>query len=65
MSKIRFRPITLLVVIFIVFGLFLTACQPAATEEPAAPEEPAVEEPAEVAAGSVGIVLPTKNEPRW
>ena len=70
MNIIRFRPITLLVMMIMVFGLFLTACQPAATEEPPAAEEPAVEEPAaeepaEVEAGSVGIVLPTKNEPRW
>jgi putative multiple sugar transport system substrate-binding protein len=53
-----------------VFGLILAACAPAATEEPAAPEEPAAEEPtaeepAEVKAGSVGIVLPTRDEPRW
>jgi putative multiple sugar transport system substrate-binding protein len=60
MSNIRFRPITLLVAFIIVFSLLLAACQPAATEEPTAPEEPA-----EVMAGSVGVVLPTKNEPRW
>ncbi len=38
-----------------------------ATEAPAAEatEAPAAEEPVEVAAGSVGIVLPTKEEPRW
>ncbi|MGB2911152.1 MAG: substrate-binding domain-containing protein, partial [Anaerolineales bacterium] len=70
MNIIRFRPITLLVMMIMVFGLFLTACQPAATEEPPAFEEPAAEEPAaeepvEVKAGSVGIVLPTKDEPRW
>ena len=70
MNIIRFRPITLLVMMIMVFGLFLTACQPAATEAPPAAEEPAAEEPAaeepaEVEAGSVGIVLPTKNEPRW
>ncbi|MGD9093794.1 MAG: hypothetical protein PVF74_13170, partial [Anaerolineales bacterium] len=74
MSNMRFRPITLLVAFILVFGLILTACQPAATEEPAAEEpaaeepaaeEPAAEEPAEVEAGSVGIVLPTKEEPRW
>ena len=75
MSNSRFRSITLLVAIIMVFGLLLAACQPAATEvvvtpEEAAPEEPApeveeTEEPAEVAAGSVGIVLPTREEPRW
>ena len=60
MSKIRIRPITLLVAFIMVFSLLLAACQPAATEEPAAAEEPA-----EVMAGSVGVVLPNKNEPRW
>ena len=70
MRSIRYHPITLLVALVIVFGLILAACQPAATEAPAASEEaateePAPEEPAEVAAGSVGIVLPTREEPRW
>ena len=59
MSNIRIRPIMVIAVFIMAFGLFLTACQPAATEEPAA------EEPAEVKAGTVGVVLPTKNEPRW
>ena len=36
-----------------------------AEEEAEAPAEEEVEAPAEVAAGSVGIVLPTKEEPRW
>ena len=65
MKKIRYRPIMMVVTIVMVFGLLLAACAPAATEEPAAPEEPAPEEPAAVGAGSVGIVLPTRNEPRW
>ncbi len=41
--------------------------EPAATEAPEEEpmEEPAEEEPPEVAAGSVGIVLPTREEPRW
>ncbi len=42
----------------------LTACQPAATEAPAA-EAPAAAAPAEEAKLAVGIVLPTKDEPRW
>jgi len=70
MRNNRYRPIMMVVTIIMVFGLILAACAPAATEEPAAPEEPAAEEPtaeepAEVKAGSVGIVLPTRDEPRW
>jgi len=73
MSNKLFRPISLLVTIIMFFGLILAACspapppEPAVTEEPAAPEEPvATEEP--VVSGeklAVGIVLPTKDEPRW
>ncbi|MEE9189023.1 MAG: hypothetical protein V3U36_06620 [Anaerolineales bacterium] len=49
-----------------VFGLVISACAPAATEEPAAPGEPATEEPAakqpaEVEAGSVGIVMDNQS----
>jgi putative multiple sugar transport system substrate-binding protein len=62
----------ILFTLLIVAGFVLAACQPAATEEAppeeAAPEEAApegAEEPAEVAAGTVGIVLPTREEPRW
>jgi hypothetical protein len=52
----------MLVSIFMVFGLVISAFSPAATEEPAAPGEPSIEEPApkqpaEVEAGSVGIVI--------
>ncbi len=61
---------------FLVLTFVLAACAPAATpapavEEPAAAEpaaaEPAVAEPAAAEAGklAVGIVLPTKDEPRW
>ena len=59
-----------LLLIALLAMLALVACGGTATqtEEPAA-EEPAAEEPAgeEAAAvsGSVGIVLPTKDEPRW
>jgi putative multiple sugar transport system substrate-binding protein len=55
--------------IFVLAAMVLAACQPAATEAPpveteaAPPEE--TEAPPEVAAGSVGVVLPTKEEPRW
>ena len=51
----------------IIAASVLTACQPAATEEAAVAEEPAMEEaaPAEDASLAVGIVLPTKDEPRW
>ena len=64
------KKLFLLMSIFVIAAMVLAACQPAATEEPAAPEEPAPEEPApeepaEVGSGLVGIVLPTKDEPRW
>lgn len=51
----------------IIAASVLTACQPAATEEAAMAEEPVMEEaaPAEEASLAVGIVLPTKDEPRW
>jgi putative multiple sugar transport system substrate-binding protein len=59
MKNIRW--ITLLLLLM---ALVLVACGgDEATEEPEA-ETPA-EEPPEVAEGSVGIVLPTKEEPRW
>ena len=51
----------------IVIVAMLAACQPAAapTQAPAA-EQPAVEQPAaDPNALAVGIVLPTKDEPRW
>ena len=47
-----------MVVVFSMVGS-LVGCKPAAEEEAVAPVEEAV------AAGSVGIVLPTKDEPRW
>ncbi len=51
MSKIR--SISLLVAIMVVFSLLLAACQETA------------EEPEEGVTGSVGVVLPTREEPRW
>ena len=68
MRNIRFRPITLLVVIIMVFGLLLAACQPAATEQAPPPEvatEVATEAPAPAEKLGVGVVLPTREEPRW
>jgi len=72
---IKKRSVYALLSIFVVVALFLSACS-GATPAPAtqAPEEPAAEEPAaeEPAAeeppavtGKVGIVLPTRDEPRW
>jgi putative multiple sugar transport system substrate-binding protein len=57
----------LLAALFILASI-LTACAPAAPATEAAPAEPAATEPpaAEPATAlSVGIVLPTKYEPRW
>ncbi|NMC46222.1 MAG: sugar ABC transporter substrate-binding protein [Chloroflexi bacterium] len=55
--------------VLVIFAMLLSACGTAATEEPAAAEEAAPaesmeEEPAGEAL-AVGIVLPTKDEPRW
>jgi ABC-type xylose transport system substrate-binding protein len=70
MRKNRFRPITLLVVMFMLFGLLLAACAPAATPEaPVAteevPEVEVTEAPPAEGEFAVGIVLPTREEPRW
>jgi putative multiple sugar transport system substrate-binding protein len=70
MSKKLFRPITILVAIIMVFGLVLTACStPAEETAPAddapAADAPAADAPASDVTGKVGIVLPTKDEPRW
>jgi putative multiple sugar transport system substrate-binding protein len=80
MSKKYLRTLIMLTVLFALSAFVLTACggqeaaetpaveEPAAeepaAEEPAA-EEPAAEEPAAELSGSVGIVLPTREEPRW
>ncbi|NPV56708.1 MAG: sugar-binding protein [Anaerolineae bacterium] len=54
----KFRSITLIVSILMLASMFLAACGPAATPVPeeAAPEGESL---------AVGIVLPTKDEPRW
>jgi putative multiple sugar transport system substrate-binding protein len=68
-----------LLAILIIAMMILSACAPATTEAPPATEAPATEAPAtEMPAteapaateapeltGSVGIVLPTRDEPRW
>ncbi|MGD8750889.1 MAG: substrate-binding domain-containing protein, partial [Anaerolineales bacterium] len=72
MSKKLFRPLTLLVALFVIFSLFLAACGPeATTEAPVATEEEEMEEPEPTEEPvvteelAVGIVLPTREEPRW
>jgi putative multiple sugar transport system substrate-binding protein len=45
-----------LMAILVILSTVLAACGPAATAEPAKPAESKL---------SVGIVLPTKDEPRW
>jgi putative multiple sugar transport system substrate-binding protein len=57
-----------LIVMLILLALtaVLVACGSGATEEPAIEAEPAAtSETAAAVAGKVGIVLPTKDEPRW
>ena len=68
MSK---KPIYILFSIVAIASMLLAACgggaaTPAATEPTAVPEVKPTAEPAKPAAAlSVGIVLPTKDEPRW
>ena len=57
MSKLRLRPLALSMIFIMAFGVFLAACKPAAPEAPEAPSA--------AVTGSVGVVLPTKDEPRW
>lgn len=59
MTKKPSRVATMLFSILAMAGLLLSACAPAATSTPAATQPPAGEKLA------VGIVLPTKDEPRW
>jgi putative multiple sugar transport system substrate-binding protein len=65
----RIRPIMLLVAVLALFGLLLAACAPAATPEAPAETEAATEVVATEAPSaeefSVGVVLPTREEPRW
>jgi len=63
MSKKNFRSLFLLVAVIVLAGLALTACRPSATETPVAPEETAAPPAGEELA--VGVVLPTRAEPRW
>jgi len=63
------RKLYLLLAVLVLAAMVLAACAPAATEAPTTaptspPEEMATEPPA-VGAGSVGVVLPTREEPRW
>lgn len=74
MAEKPFRTLLLLVLMLALAAFTLSACQtqaePTATPQVTAPEEEAVETPEEepaVEAGefSVGVVLPTREEPRW
>jgi putative multiple sugar transport system substrate-binding protein len=59
----------ILISMLVAASMALSACAPAATQAPAAtaPAAEATVAPAEAAAvtGKVGVVLPTKDEPRW
>jgi putative multiple sugar transport system substrate-binding protein len=63
-----FRALLLIVALVMMVGM-VVACAPAAAPAPAAEgeatEAPAAEAPAADGAPVVGIVLPTKDEPRW
>jgi len=56
------KKLLILLSMLLVFSMVFAACTPK-EEEPAEP--PAAEEPEAPAELSVGIVLPTKDEPRW
>ena len=67
----KLKNLFIFLAILVIASMVFVACAPA-TEEPVA-EEPAAEEPMEeepaeepaVMAGTVGVVLPTREEPRW
>ena len=62
-----FKKSTILFSVLVLLSLILAACAPAATPT-AAPQEtaaPEATEPPVEAGGKVGVVLPTKEEPRW
>ena len=61
-----FRTLLLIVAVAMMASM-VVACAPAAAPAPAAEGEAAEAPPAEAASGApvVGIVLPTKDEPRW
>jgi len=82
MREKRLRTLLLMVALFALAVLALTACSPqeeqesptpeevdATAEEPEAEEpeaeEPEAEEPEAEVSGLVGVVLPTREEPRW
>jgi len=65
-KKTILRLLVLSVIMAIVSVFSLTGCKTTTTETTATETETTVAETtAEIAAGSVGIVLPTKDEPRW
>ena len=59
MSQKPSRLLMTVVAVLAIAGMLLSACTPAATQAPAATQPPSGTELA------VGIVLPTKDEPRW
>jgi len=71
MRDIRFRKLTLLLAFLLIFGLILTACagadeeEPTPTETAGTVEEATPEEAMPAEELAVGIVLPTRDEPRW
>ena len=76
MNKKYLRTLMMLISMLLLAAMVLSACGGGAAEAPAeATEAPAVEEPTEAPAveeeaagelsGAVGVVLPTREEPRW
>ncbi len=70
MNKKNWRTLFLLVAMLLLAGMTLTACQTASVDTPTAPAAETPEEaedtpPVESADFAVGVVLPTRDEPRW
>ena len=64
MSKKSNRIAMMLVAIMVMMSMILAACTPAATPTQAA-QQPTTASNQPAMTGKVGIVLPTKDEPRW
>jgi len=65
MSKKPYRIAFIVMAILAVASMLLSACTPAATPTAAPAAEQPAAQPAEGSKLAVGIVLPTKDEPRW
>jgi putative multiple sugar transport system substrate-binding protein len=65
MNKKFFRPLVFVFTLLFMSGVLLSACGTSATEQPTPTQAPAATEGSAQVSGLVGIVLPTRDEPRW